>query len=358
MQVLRDVFRLVGHEEWLDQADDILSSEVPPFVVKSGGTKLRVAPGLCRQRGVRVLGHDWLPILPDGRFTLQGMVHTPLLYAAKIRNLERVGEHTWQPAYRRLGRLNEPAVLVGGSRNYYHWLINHLPRLLWLRERGLLAGRRILVNDALTGFQRDSLALLGIDQSAVHELADDEALECDDLLVPDFFAANTITHPFAVKLLRDAYLPAAKAASSARRRIHLSRRDASNRRLKNEPAAEALAATLGFESITTAGMPFADQVRLFAEATAVLGVHGAGLTTLVFSPAGTQVIEIALPSHRVSSMRMLSLVCGHVHDFVDASTGPLADGINPLLVDWSVDEADLARRLGTLSSARRDPRVG
>jgi hypothetical protein len=43
-------------------------------------------------------------------------------------------------------------------------------------------------------------------------------------------------------------------------------------------------------------------------------------------------------------MRMLSLVCGHVHAFVDASTGPLADEVNPLLVDWLVDEADLARR--------------
>lgn len=340
-----DPFRLVGHADWLAQAEAQLPSDITAFVVKGGGAKLRIAPGLCRQRGVLVLGHDWLPILADGRFTLEGMVHTPGLYEGKIRNLARSSEQTWRPAYQRRQVLNEPAVLVGGSRNYYHWLINHLPRLLWLRRRGLLTGRRILVNDELTGFQRDSLAALDIDGSQLYELADNAAVYCDDLLVPDFFAANTVTHPAAVAMLRDAYLPWGSAPRIPAERIHLSRRDAANRRLHNEERAVALASAAGFRTVTTAGMPFREQVGLFAGAEAVLAVHGAGLTNLLFCRPGSLVIEVAQRAHRVSSMHMLSLVCGHQHHFVDATTDALAAEQNPLLVDWWVDEEGLRREL-------------
>jgi len=55
-------------------------------------------------------------------------------------------------------------------------------------------------------------------------------------------------------------------------------------------------------------LPLTEQVRLFASASArlVLGVHGAGLSNLVFSPRGHAVLELytaAFPCYRNLALR-------------------------------------------------------
>ena len=49
-------------------------------------------------------------------------------------------------------------------------------------------------------------------------------------------------------------------------------------------------------------MTVASQARLFANATAIIGVHGAALTNLLFAQPGTKVIELFPPSAQEPGM--------------------------------------------------------
>ena len=49
----------------------------------------------------------------------------------------------------------------------------------------------------------------------------------------------------------------------------------------------------GFEPIVPGRMSFREQIRVFSEASVVVGPHGAALTNLVFAPHGCRIVEIA-----------------------------------------------------------------
>ena len=53
----------------------------------------------------------------------------------------------------------------------------------------------------------------------------------------------------------------------------------------------------GFKVVCLEGCSFAEQVGLFASASVIVAMHGAGLTNLVFASPGTQVIELVAPTY-------------------------------------------------------------
>jgi capsular polysaccharide biosynthesis protein len=65
--------------------------------------------------------------------------------------------------------------------------------------------------------------------------------------------------------------------------LYVTRRNARHRRVKNEPAVDALLREFGFEVVELETLSLRDQVKLFQEVAFVAGPHGAGLVTTVFS---------------------------------------------------------------------------
>jgi hypothetical protein len=56
--------------------------------------------------------------------------------------------------------------------------------------------------------------------------------------------------------------------------------------------------------------PIADTIRLFASAAVIVGVHGAGLSHILFAQEHTQVVEIALPEPHAHYFQHLSAALG------------------------------------------------
>jgi capsular polysaccharide biosynthesis protein len=79
-----------------------------------------------------------------------------------------------------------------------------------------------------------------------------------------------------------------------RRRIYVSRRDAKARRrwLSNEPEVEALFARRGFDILLMKDLSLDDQIQAFRGAAIVAGTSGAGLSDIVFSAPGTDIIVL------------------------------------------------------------------
>lgn len=332
-------FGLYSYDDWVKGAARIHKPELVPFAVKAGveGGKVRIQPGMSEHHGVTVIGHDWIPVLPDGRATIDRMVHTPALYIDKMRNVVAAGDDFRMTASR-VRAVGRPALLVGGHRDYYHWLLNHVPRLLWALKLGLVGSRDVIVNDRLTPFQSETLDLLKVPAERRLEVADDEALLCPNLLVPTYLVNTTVVHPAVPHLLKSALRP---SGPPLHRHIYINRRSAGTRRFVNNDDVEALMRNLGFESIELEGLTLQQQIDLFSGASLVVGAHGAGLTNIVFCKPGSKIVEIFTPLHKVTSMRILSALCKHKHLMLPAENVTFGDDGNPLLGDWQVDIAQL-----------------
>jgi capsular polysaccharide biosynthesis protein len=224
-----------------------------------------------------------------------------------------VTSRPWLPPKRRVeGRV---AVLnTRYSHNFYHWMIDILPRLVALRRAGLSADYYLV--DCLTSFQQSVLAALGVDADQLVQPHCRLLLEADQLLVPSF-PTPACLREFGRQLSRG--LGADRPVRSPRR-IFISRRNCGTRTLENEQQVERLLHAQGFETHLMEQYTLAEQARLIREADTIVATHGAGLANLVFARPQTRIIEI-VPAGRYNAWIYphLSRVFGLEHRILFAS---------------------------------------
>jgi capsular polysaccharide biosynthesis protein len=176
-------------------------------------------------------------------------------------------------------------------RNFGHWLLDSLPQVVTLRD--VAPDADVLLPDPLAGFQRRTLALVGVAPACMRPWQGGDLSAARVLILENDGRAGGGRPYASVRAMRDLVAPHV-AATPRRRRIYVSRRDALPKRrwLTNEPAVEALFARRGFEILVIPECPLDEQVRLFGEAHIVAGISGAGLSDIVFSAPGTHVVVI------------------------------------------------------------------
>lgn len=76
------------------------------------------------------------------------------------------------------------------------------------------------------------------------------------------------------------------------RRIWISRSSASKRSIKNEAQLYPILLNYGFEIIKLEDYTFTEQVEMMRSTEILAGLHGAGLTNMLFMPLGGKVIEV------------------------------------------------------------------
>jgi hypothetical protein len=183
------------------------------------------------------------------------------------------------------------------AANFWHWMIDCLPKIISL-ERAL-PGRELtlLMPDALTEPQRESLLCLLPPGFSVEYLPPDVWVEaetfywpslasgrCNAFLPPGYFD-EIRARTFARYGLTTTHRP--------RRRLYLTRRNAKHRRVENEDEVWALLQEYSFEIVEPEKLTFREQVELFHSAALVVGPHGAGLASTLFSGEMTLLVFYA-----------------------------------------------------------------
>lgn len=200
---------------------------------------------------------------------------------------------------------------AAGSRNYYHWTVEIMPRLFALREAmrsGQIRPDRILLfYDEPLRFVGESITALLPDLVDLVDITRDVVTRLDRCC---FFIDATADNPYENHLAHTSRLKActgflaeAITAQHARRprpgpgrALLISRADAPTRRLLHEEQLIEALADLKLERVTLTGMPVADQMNLMADARLVIAPHGAGLTNTIHCRPGTAVIELNVPA--------------------------------------------------------------
>jgi capsular polysaccharide biosynthesis protein len=222
-------------------------------------------------------------------------------------------EHYHREFRHRRVRLRPPTPLDGEHAslvslwcdNYYHWMVDALPRLASLQAAGLDAVP-LVVPYRRSRFQRESLALLGLPARRLTAFVNEHVAPRTLIWAP---APAHIGYPstFVVAWLRRAL---GQGTRERGRRLYVAR--SGSRRVVNEDRVVELLRRHGFEVIHPERMALAEQIRAFEAAEAVVAPHGAGLTNIAFSER-LALLELMPPTYVNPCYHQLARAAGHDH---------------------------------------------
>ncbi len=226
-------------------------------------------------------------------------------YLGEMFNLPPLWRYVRARIRRRyLMELEEVVVLsTAWSSNYFHFYRDFLPKILMLEEANIDPAIPVLVPDRLFDqpFFREAIQSKRLAQwnfispqgkfiksksivfcSATQFVVMDRSIEAGpEILSRSAAGLKYVESPAQIIALLD--LADGSPPPRAERRIFLTRSPVRERNLSNYDEIERLVRERDFEVIDTDGMSLREQAQLFRECRYLIGIHGAGLTNVIFA---------------------------------------------------------------------------
>lgn len=281
-------------------------------------------------RQVVVLGSYALPVTCDGKivsdaihwdphsdlFTNREMVRAVRATGVELpfQFLEALGLPC---SFRTLPTL-ECACVVRGRQgmNYYSWILKNLARLRGVRKYEQETGDTVtlIVPPNLPEYAQETLRVLGYESQCF--IWHGGPVQVDKLVVPSHPEPTPETIQWIQSVGRELAPHAQQENKDTNRWIYISRQKAGRRRLKNYSEIVPVFERYDVTPIRCEELTLEEQVRVFRDADGVIGIHGAGLTNVVWGE-DLAVIEIFNNAGK-TVYRNLSDVMGYKYDYVFA----------------------------------------
>ena len=234
---------------------------------------------------------NWSPITENGDLLVRGMAVDPkgVIWrmhegADRSRLLPRVDDAV--EAHK-----DDRYFVIGDFHNWYHFVLDYLPRLLALVECGFLrTGWRVAVGYGRAELFRSLAGHLGFDEDLLVFLRPDRAHYFPRAIYLSNFNVESYMHPLTVRLLRR-YLSEVGPAVGPKK-LYFSRGRAERRRWLGEEAIYDGLEHRGFRIVFPEGLDIWEQLSLCRGAQVIAGVHGAALTNMVWSQQASDVLEV------------------------------------------------------------------
>src|SRR5437016_2682371 len=236
------------------------------------------------------------------------------------------------------------AVTPEARGNYYHWLLDLVPRVLLLKHTAQNFSNydALLLNGSRANYEGEILTALGVPPEKIRYVDSRERFQIGSAVLPSM-DINVIA-PWKVHGLRD--LPFA-GKQNQHRRLYLSRARAAVRRIANENEISEVLRHRSFEIVEAENLSWREQANLFAGASVIVAPHGAALANIVFCKPGTRVVEISSRAGYSDWYWQLAAVAGLSYEVLEAQrsgsfSGPYENA------DVIVSRENLERLLGSL----------
>jgi hypothetical protein len=243
-------------------------------------------------------------------------------------------------------RYYEPAVISlrdYAEANYYHFYDEVLGRLELLHRLELGAELPLLIGPGLAAQPFFHQFLQRSRLSQRRWLIHDAPLVVDRVIFAKPLPHQRRIFDWALGLLSTP--PDPSVGRSAGRRVFLTRSARRGRFLENNAAVAEACAAFGFETVDADTLNLDAQIALFGAAQAVVAIHGAGLTNLIYRRgAPLALLELFPPDNIPPHYFWLSHAYGYGYDALVGTAGRCADA-------FAVDTAQLQTRLAALLRA-------
>lgn len=180
--------------------------------------------------------------------------------------------------------------------NFYHWIIDLLPRLLLIKKIHLqdFNERYIILHEVRRTYEKDSLKLLDIPEDRIVRIANFEIIKADDLIIADYYSSEKHFPDWKKSLLKEFKTDILRNHTPGKRneKIYLYRGKQKKRCLIGEQSLVKILEKEGFEIINPQHLSVSEQIIALSQARIVIAAHGAALTNIIFCETNTQIIEL------------------------------------------------------------------
>ena len=187
------------------------------------------------------------------------------------------------------------------KNNYYHWLIDVLPKILILEDeikknkiKNILVPnyeKRYQIESLRCFFKKNDTNFINLSQNKFLQF--DNVIFCTNNSNFEFYNYDLLKK-FKNKILKYIKLKKIKAKYDYKK-IYIDRFDANKKKdrfLANEKKLKNKLKKEGFKFITLSNYSFFEQVLIFNNAKLIVGLHGAGLANILFVKKSTKIIEL------------------------------------------------------------------
>jgi hypothetical protein len=246
------------------------------------------------------------------------------------------------------GRLG--VLALQGDSNYYHFVMDVLPRLGVLEQCPDVAPPDLWYAPMGEEFQRELLEMMGLDLAQVIDSSKTRHVLAETLVVPSPPAMVVINPPWSIEYLRAKLLPTPIGRVDGKA-IYVKRGGGmNNRRVDNEEALMDYLTGRGFEVMQPEKLHAGEKIEAFAQASLIVGAHSAGLVNLVFASPGAAVVEL-FPSGGINTCywKLAQAVPGLDYRYVLGEGDPESVSLSEFLVsDIQADIPAIGRMLDDL----------
>jgi capsular polysaccharide biosynthesis protein len=178
-------------------------------------------------------------------------------------------------------------IIDENAYGYFHWLTDCLCRLVAINH--LLKDESVILPNHLKNikFIEESLQYFNI-KAEYYDLT--LPVKVKRLLLPSHTAPSGNYNSILVNKLRQQFV--GQSSIHATKKIYISRQNAEKRKITNEEAVIALLKQYHFEIHFFENYSFTEQINLMKDTKCLIGLHGAGLTNMLFMSEKTKVLEL------------------------------------------------------------------
>lgn len=191
----------------------------------------------------------------------------------------------------RCSRKIKISVINEWTNNYFHWLTEALPRLIFVKEYS--TSFQLLLPESYKQYHYvlESLRILEIEV----EWFPDGVIFLNQLLIPSRQAPFPAHYnPEYILKVHNSIITNVILNFQLGDRIYITRRNAEIRKIKNEDEVISLITSFGFTVVECEKLSFNEQVSVFYNSRVLMSIHGAGLTNMLFGKKGMIVYEFSL----------------------------------------------------------------
>lgn len=243
--------------------------------------------------------------------------------------------------------------------NYYHWLIEIMPRLFLLKNE--LFNKKLIIHKNISKFHFEMLSKFNFKEIVFIE--DNELLKCENISFTSFpnysttEILNVQSRNFNIIDLNINYVLMKEMKqwfqnnpslikTTGNKKIYISRKKAPKRQILNEKELETFLVNNGFIKVFLEDYSFDKQVELMNNSSIVIGCHGAGLANILFMEPKTHVINLINNNFQEFCYLTLAGVAGVNYSHVNCTSNSLE--LNPAFNDITVDLDIIREILGSI----------
>lgn len=197
--------------------------------------------------------------------------------------------------------IDEAVWLAGPASDAFgHWIGEFAPRLQFLEQHPAFAGRPILIDDGMPATHLELLRM--ICSNPLITLRRGEGVRARRLLyapTPTFFPIHLLPNDMpafvaccasvrAYRYLKEKAEAVLGVAPPTGGRYYLTRAARSWRRIRNEDEVRSYLERHGYQTVLTENLTFAEQVRLFQSAAAIMAPSGSAMQNFVYAPTNVR----------------------------------------------------------------------